>query len=212
MQNHWDAIYRDADTQKLGWYEAKPSMSLELIEHCCLDPEQPILDVGAGASVLIDHLLARGHRRLIATDISSKALATMKARLGKEKEAFVQWLIDDITESKKLTSIGEVAVWHDRAVLHFLTEETERQAYRELLFRLVPVNGFAIIATFALGGAEMCSGLQVRQYNSSMLSEFLGPQFTLLESHDYPYFQPSGNPRPFIYTRFQKTSELFQDG
>ncbi len=190
----------------MGWYEETPTLSLSLIERCEIAADQPILDVGAGASTLVDHLLTQGYQGLIATDVSANALQTLQTRLGAAQAAQVQWVVDDLTGGEKLARLGEVAVWHDRAVLHFLTEEAQRQAYRDLLLKLVPVNGFVVIATFAVGGAEMCSGLPIRQYNSALLAEFLGANFTLLESHDYTYHMPSGNPRLFVYTRFQRTA------
>lgn len=205
MQNHWDTVYTNIPTEKLGWYESEPKPSLELISRCQLAPNDPILDIGAGVSTLIDHLLARGHRRLLAADLSPTALETLQQRLGETASAKVAYLCDDITRPQTLPTLAGVRLWHDRALLHFLQDEDHKASYLETLRKVLAPGGFVIIAAFSLSGAEMCTGLPVHRYSVEMLARFLGPEFVLLEGQEVTYYQPSGSPRPFVYTRFQHT-------
>jgi hypothetical protein len=145
-----------------------------------------------------------GYRNLYAVDISSVALEKAKAQLGKERASFVHWMVDDITNPSTVLQHQSIAVWHDRAVFHFLTEEQDRQIYHSLLQKTVMPGGFVIMATFASDGATRCSGLAVQRYSTESLLEFLGDGFKLIESLDYTYQMPSGNLRPYVYARFQK--------
>lgn len=202
-QEHWNTIYTHAETTSLGWYEETPTPSLQLLAQCALPQNAPILDVGAGASTFIDHLLAQTYSTIIAVDISPAALAKLQQRLGPQASR-VRWLVDDLTAPQHITQLEPVALWHDRAVLHFLVEDQPRQVYFATLRQLVKLSGYVIIAAFALGGATKCSGLPVRNTNGATLSAELGSDFTLVEAFDHTYHMPSGDPRPFVYTLFQR--------
>ena len=203
-KRHWNEAYRNKDTEQLGWYEEKPLPSLELVERCGLAKDARILNVGAGASTLIDELLERGYENLIATDISEMGLQTLKDRLGREKSKRVEWIVDDLAEPRRLDKVDPVDLWHDRAVLHFLVEEEDQMTYFDLLRGLVRPGGYVIIAAFNLEGASMCSGLSVKNYNAEMLADQLGPEFEMLEAFDYLYVQPSGGKRPYVYGLFKR--------
>ncbi len=124
--------------------------------------------------------------------------------LDKEKADQVHWLVDDITNPSTMFQLQNVALWHDRAVFHFLTEDRDRTTYHSLLQKIIKPGGFVIMATFSINGSEKCSGLPVRRYTAESLSEFLGDGFKLVESVDYTYQMPSGDLRPYVYVRFQK--------
>lgn len=203
-QAHWDAAFTNNPTDRLGWYEKIPGPSLDLIKKCNLQKSDRILNVGAGATTLVDELLWQGYKNIIASDVSPMALEKLKSRLGNLGEK-VQWIIDDLTAPKKLKQIEAVDLWHDRAVLHFFTEEPDQDTYFELLKSLVSPKGFVIIAVFNLNGATKCSGLPVFRYNENMLKSKLGSGFNLVEAFDYSYTMPSGDKREYIYTLFQKT-------
>ena len=203
---HWDSIYASTAEERLGWFERSPDVSLSLISRCGLGPDDPILDVGAGASRLVDELFAQGHRRVIATDISATGLAVAKARLGEERARAVEWIVDDVTRPTRLRDLRDVALWHDRAVLHFLLGEEERAAYVETVRTVLRPGGYAIVAAFSLEGAEVCSGLEVRRYDEGMLAEVLGEEFRLLESVRHVHRNPADDSRPYAYARFQRTS------
>lgn len=160
--------------------------------------------MGAGVSTFIDYLIEKGFSNIIATDISKIALNKLKERLGKEKASKVRWIVDDITQPFYIQNLRDISVWHDRAVLHFLLKENQQQIYLSTLKKVIKKGGYVIIAAFSLEGAKKCSGLDVKNYDQNMLAEFLGEDFSLLEYFDYTYYMPSGEPRPYIYTLFQK--------
>ena len=204
MKEHWDEIYAGLDVDELTWYEEIPEPSIRLLSKCNIDKNESILDVGAGASTFIDYLLNQGFKNIIAADISEIALNKIKERLGREKASSVRWIVDDITEPVHIPNIKDIAVWHDRAVLHFLLEEKQQKVYLSTLKKALKNKGYVIIATFSLKGARKCTGLDVKNYDQDLLAEFLGEDFKLLEYFDLTYHMPSGEPRPYIYTLFQK--------
>lgn len=204
IKTHWNNVYSSSSVNQLGWYEDKPSVSLELIERCSINKHDPILDVGSGATTLIDFLVNQQYQRIIALDISEIAIEKLQTRLSAEKASQVQWLIGDITNPTTFLELRDIAIWHDRALLHFLTEFEQQQAYLSNLKRVVRDGGFVIIATFAKEGASQCSGLNVKRYDHQSLAAFLGEEFELKESVDFEYQMPSGSMRPYVYGRFQK--------
>jgi len=203
LKVHWDQTYEKATVDKLGWYEDFPKASLQLIEKCYFNSNARLLNVGVGATTLIDELLKKGYKNIIASDISEKAIDELKTRL-EEKSNKVEWIVDDLMNSNELNKIESVDLWHDRAVLHFFNEKIKQDKYFSLLKKLVKQNGFVIIAVFNLNGAEKCSGLPVYRYNEDMLSEKLGSEFSLMESFDFTYTMPSGDKREYVYTLFRK--------
>jgi len=209
-KSHWNATYENTPTDQLGWYEEAPGPSLDLIIETGLPPSARILDAGSGATTLIDALLDRGYANLLAVDISEVALERLQARLAPEAATQVQWIVGDLTDSETLASIAPVDVWHDRAVLHFLTDAADRAAYVQALRSVVKPGGYVIIAAFALDGADRCSGLDVRNYDAEMINDLLGPDFEMERSLSHTYHQPSGAPRPYVYTRFRRVHPASQ--
>lgn len=206
MKAHWDKIYDRNPIEKLGWFEEEPIPSLQLITKCNLPKDAVILNVGAGASTLIDELLKDGYKNVIVNDISSSALRNLKLRLGEEQSKKVRWVEDDLTNPDTLETLEQVDLWHDRAVLHFFIDSEEQNAYFDLLKNLVRIKGAVIIATFNLSGAIKCSGLPVFRYNENMLQKKLGPAFIMREAFDYTYQMPSGDTREYVYTLFERLS------
>lgn len=204
LKAHWNEVYESTEVKTFGWYEDKPTLGLRLLAKCNIEKSDPILDVGAGASTFIDCLLNEGYSNIIATDISEVALKKLKERLGVRKASEVKWIIDDITNPAYVCKLENIAVWHDRAVLHFFLEEDQIQTYFSTLKKIVRNGGYVLIAAFSLKGAKKCSGLDVKNYDSNMLIDNLGKGFHLIEALDYNYRMPSGNIRPYIYTLFQR--------
>ncbi|GBD92137.1 N5-glutamine S-adenosyl-L-methionine-dependent methyltransferase [bacterium BMS3Abin04] len=203
-KKHWNEIYSKNDIKKLGWYEESAKPSLDLIQKCNLNKDAIILDVGSGATTLILELVNNCYKNIIATDISEAALTIAQNNLRDEEKELVKWIVDDITDPEYIKEIGAIDLWHDRTVLHFLTEEKQKEGYFSTLKHLVKIGGFVIIAVFALGGAQKCSGLDIVNYNHKMVSNFLGDNFKLLHYFPYLYIQPSGGERPYVYTLFQR--------
>jgi len=202
-KSHWDKAYIRTEFDKLGWYEENPEPSLRLINKCKLKKTDIILNVGAGATTLVDNLLEMGFNNIIANDISSEAIEELKQRLGKNSQN-VKWVLDDLTKPLILNNLEKVDLWHDRAVLHFFNSEYEQDSYFDLINKLVKKNGHVIIAAFNLDGARKCCGLPVHRYDRRMLQEKLGTDFVLLEEFDYTYHMPSGDTREYVYTLFKR--------
>lgn len=160
--------------------------------------------MGAGASTFIDYLIDKGFSNIIATDISEIALNKLKKRLGKEKASQVRWIVDDITKPIYIQNLRDISVWHDRAVLHFLLKDNQQQEYLSTLKKEIKKDGYVIISAFSLEGVKKCSGLDVKNYDQNILVKFLGEDFSLLEYFNYKHYMPSGEPRLYIYTLFQK--------
>src|SRR5690606_14737754 len=146
---------------RTGFWEPTPEMSLGLVERAGLAPNDLILDAGGGASTFVDSLLDRGHANVAVADISSVALGRVQERLG-VRAPLVRWLQADLSDPTSLRDVTDVALWHDRAVLHFLTDEAEREAYSAIVNRVVRPGGFVVLAAFSLTGAPKCTGLPVR--------------------------------------------------
>jgi len=180
MKEHWNEIYEALDIDELPWQEEIPEPSIKLLTKCQINKDEPVLDLGAGASTFVDYLINQGFSNVIAADISEIALNKLKERLGKEKASSVRWIVDDITQPIHIQNLKDIAVWHDRAVLHFLLEESQQQMYLSTLKKVIKRGGYVIIAAFSLKGAKKCSGLDVKNYDQNMLAKFLGEDFNNL--------------------------------
>lgn len=203
-EQHWQRVYLDKDSNKVSWFEDSPVASLELLQGANLSSSSSVIDVGGGASVLVDTLLARGLENLTVLDISSAALNVTKARLGVAAE-HVTWIAADITYSSLPQSAYDV--WHDRAVFHFLTDPSSRAAYVTALKNALREGGHALIATFAPDGPLKCSGLQTMRYDAAGLLEVLGAdEFKLLEQRLVQHVTPSGGTQAFTYALFRRSS------
>ena len=199
-REHWEEVWRKKAPSEVSWYQADPTRSLSLILSCDLPSEAKIIDVGGGASLLIDRLLEKGFTNLTLLDISLKALQVARERLG-ARAAKVRWWVSDITQAKLPP---QFKLWHDRAVFHFLTEVEARQKYLQVLNRALKVGGYLIMATFALDGPPKCSGLEVRRYSPQTLQQELGENFVLVSSSEETHLTPQQMPQKFIYCCFQK--------
>ncbi len=200
-ERHWDAVYADRAPTELSWYRPRLERSLEWIDACGLEPPAQIVDIGGGASTLVDDLLARGFEGVTVVDLSARALERAQARLG-PAAARVRWIVGDLTTP--LLAAASVDLWHDRAVFHFLTDERQRRAYVEQLRRALRPRGCVILASFGPSGPQRCSGLPVRRHSSAQLHEALGPGFTLLRSADEVHQTPAGAAQAFAYALCQR--------
>ncbi|MGZ8689436.1 MAG: class I SAM-dependent methyltransferase, partial [Aeromicrobium sp.] len=162
-RDHWQEVYETKSPTEVSWFQNEPVVSLELIDGLGVEPSEPIIDVGGGASTLVDHLLERECTDVTVLDISAAALAVAKERLTGRAED-VTWLAEDLMA---WSPARQFAVWHDRAVLHFLTDAADRRRYGEILSAAVAPGGHAVIGTFALGGPTHCSGLEVQQHDAA---------------------------------------------
>lgn len=203
IKAHWRHVYQNKAPSEVSWFQAEPTLSLELIDHCGLSADAPIIDVGGGASVLVDRLLGRGYSRLSVLDVATDALAVSRERLSAEAEK-VQWIESDITA---YSPQSRFALWHDRAVFHFLTDPADRVRYVHALTQALGPGGNLILASFAIGGPEKCSGLPVVQYDADRLLGELGSTFQLLEQRDENHVTPAGRTQAFTYFRLVRRPE-----
>jgi len=197
-KEHWEKTYAARRSDGLSWYQEKPDHSLAMIHRAGTGLDEPIIDVGGGASVLVDHLLQEGYKDLTVLDISSIALEKARERLG-TRSGLVRWIENDITA---WAADRSYSLWHDRAVFHFLTRQEDRNSYVRALHKCLPSGGQAIIAAFAIGGPEKCSGLEIVQYDSNVLATELGAEFRLLEQAAEEHYTPAGALQKFGYYRF----------
>lgn len=197
-QEHWQSTYQTKGEQEVSWFQDSPEPSLGLIEGCAAAPDA-IIDIGGGASRLIDALLHRGYRDATVLDLSSSALTAAKARIDSTGD-HVQWIVADVT---KWEPDRTYAVWHDRAAFHFLTAAADREAYIARLSQALKPGGHAIIATFAPDGPERCSGLPVVRYDADSLAETLGPAFQLTGTQRHLHATPWGSTQSFQFSIFR---------
>jgi SAM-dependent methyltransferase len=199
-KQHWEEVYHGKSPDETSWFQTNPRISLSMIENTGFGVSAALIDIGGGASLLADHLLDRGYRDLTVLDISRAALDRAFRRLG-EKSPSIDWLECDVTRFKP----GRVFdIWHDRAAFHFLTLKEDRERYSAALRSALKPGGQAIIATFAPGGPERCSGLPVVRYDSDKLGAVLGPAFELEEQEDEAHRTPAGGEQQFRFFRFKK--------
>lgn len=192
---HWKKIYENKHEGEVSWFQERPASSLGLIARSGIGKNAAIIDVGGGASRLVDHLLDAGYTDLTVLDIADIALEKARARLSVRADAVV-WYSADITG---WTPSRRFDLWHDRAVFHFLTEEADRKAYVATLSSALRVGGQAIIGTFAPGGPERCSGLLIRQYDAEGLLAEFGPNFRLSDTLSEDHLTPGGKVQKFQF-------------
>lgn len=199
---HWEEVYGSRDATAVSWYQPVPALSLAWIEEVAPPSSDPrVLDVGGGASTLVDHLLERGYRRVTVLDLAAAALEAARHRLA-DRAGEVEWVAGDLLDYAPL---GPVDLWHDRAVLHFLLGADERARYAAVLRRALPPGGHAVIATFAVGGPTRCSGLETAQYDAARLMELVGEGFTLVREQSELHRTPAGGDQLFAYFLLRRT-------
>lgn len=197
-KQHWEHIYTHKSPQEVSWTQGKPSLSLNWIKDLNLPKDAPIIDVGGGESHLVDHLLDLGFTDITVLDISKAALHRSQKRLG-DKATTVQWIEADITTFQPTRSY---ALWHDRAVFHFLTKENEIAYYRELAQD--KVSDYLLLGTFSKKGPLKCSGLPITQYDIDALSACFKKCFDVQQQKEELHTTPFDTTQAFLYALFKK--------
>lgn len=200
-KQHWEQVYNTKASDAVSWFQAHADQSLRLIHNTGLTKDAAIIDVGGGASGLVDDLVAEGYSDLTVLDLSLAALAVAKQRLGKLAET-VHWMEGDITRVE--FPLHRFDIWHDRAVFHFLTDQADRHAYVDCVMHAVRPGGHVIVATFAEDGPEKCSGLPVIKYQPETLHAEFGGIFQLIEHKKEAHHTPFGTVQQFIYCYCRK--------
>lgn len=199
-KTHWETVYAIRAETQVSWYQDDPKLSLELIDAFAPEQGGRIIDIGGGASVLVDRLLERPFEKVAVLDISETALEKARARLGDRGDR-VDWIAADVTT---VDSLGSFDLWHDRAVFHFLTDAGDRSAYVDLARRTIPPGGHLILATFAKDGPTQCSNLDVCRYDAEALDAELGDAFERVREARELHQTPSGASQSFIYAVFRR--------
>jgi 2-polyprenyl-3-methyl-5-hydroxy-6-metoxy-1,4-benzoquinol methylase len=198
---HWENVYATKAEDEVSWFQENPAPSLELIDLAKPAPETAIIDIGGGASRLVDRLVALGFQNVSVLDISEASLEVARKRLGNSANA-VQWIVADVTG---WTPTQTFDVWHDRAAFHFLIEPSDRAAYVACIKKSVAPGGHVIIGTFAIDGPEKCSGLPVCRYDAKSLADQLGEEFELMEARRHDHATPWKSEQRFQFCVFRRT-------
>jgi 2-polyprenyl-3-methyl-5-hydroxy-6-metoxy-1,4-benzoquinol methylase len=193
---HWENVYQTRGEQEVSWFQDSPQPSLDLIARYATNKHAAIVDIGGGTSRLVDALLEQGFDSVSVLDLSQAALDAAQRRLGTHA-ANVQWIAADVTVWQPSQRFD---VWHDRAALHFLTEDRDRDAYLTRLHADVAPGGHAIIGTFASDGPERCSGLPVQRYDPADLAKVVGPAFELIDQHRHRHVTPRSVVQSFQFS------------
>ncbi len=202
-KHHWGKVYQDKEPGQVSWYQSYPRVSLDMIASTKISLNKKIIDVGAGASVLVDKLLEIGFKDITVLDISLKAIEYSQERL-KQNASKIKWIEADITDFEPPEQYD---LWHDRAVFHFLTNQQDRKKYVCTMEKAVKVGGHVIMAAFALDGPLKCSGLDVERYDSQKMEIELGSSFELVKSIDEVHKTPWDKEQKFTYCYFKKTKD-----
>jgi SAM-dependent methyltransferase len=197
---HWENVCTTKGENEVSWFQQSPAPSLELIVQAGATSTSAIIDVGGGASRLVDNLIAQGFEDVTVLDLSGAALAAARSRLGGRAER-VDWIVADATNWEPARVYD---IWHDRAAFHFLTDADDRAAYIARLKRGLKIGGHAIIATFALDGPEKCSGLPVARYDSASLGQALGASFKLIHTQRHLHATPWDARQSFQFSVFRR--------
>ena len=203
-QDHWQNVYTSRSHTEVSWYQDEPARSLEFIAASGVAKDRPIIDVGGGASTLVDHLLDRGYTQLTVLDLAAAALQQARDRLGARADQ-VEWRVDDVLSFRPQR---RYSLWHDRAVLHFLVDADQRQQYVDTLKHSLEPDGYAVLATFGPEGPQKCSGLPVRRYSVDLFMELLGHEFELTDQAIEEHATPGGATQQFLYTGWKRNFRL----
>lgn len=199
-RDHWQKVYETKSPDSVSWHQVLPGPSLAALDRIGAGQDSSLIDIGGGASTLVDALLDRGWRDLTVLDIAGSALDAAKARLA-DRASQVDWVAADVTQWRSDRTFD---VWHDRAAFHFLTEDDQRASYRRALDAATAPGSHVILAAFAIDGPEKCSGLPVRRYDARDLAAELGPGFEPVEDWREEHFTPWGAAQSFQWTVFKR--------
>lgn len=195
-KEHWEKVYSTKTSIEVSWFQEHAALSLKLIRDAEVPKSASIIDVGGGASTLVDDLLSEGFGSLTVMDLSGAALDTVRSRIGRQAVR-VRWVEANVLDAE-LPAHG-YDVWHDRAVFHFLITDEERRAYKEKVLHAVKPGGMVIVATFAEDGPSKCSGLPAMRYSAAALHAEFGEPFQLLGHERESHRTPGGNEQKFVY-------------
>jgi SAM-dependent methyltransferase len=199
-KKHWENIYQTKQINEVSWFQATPETSLDFIRQFNLSITAKIIDIGGGDSFLVDHLLELGYKDITVLDISEGALDRAKQRLG-DRAKIIKWIVADAATFKPTEKYD---FWHDRATFHFLTQEEEISNYIDIAQKSIKQNGIIVLGTFSENGPKKCSGIEIRQYSETTMTERLKLFFEKINCITIDHITPSGTIQNFIFCSFRK--------
>lgn len=200
-RSHWQGVWTSKQAEAVSWFQPEPATSLALIAKAELRKDAGIVDIGGGASRLVDRLLDKGYAHIAVLDVSDAALEVAHQRLGARGDD-VTWIDSDVLEWRPVPGLFEL--WHDRAVFHFLTRPEEQKAYRNVMMTALVPGGWAVLGTFAPDGPEKCSNLPVARHDAASLARILGPDFDMIEELRENHLTPGGAVQKFCWSVFRR--------
>jgi 2-polyprenyl-3-methyl-5-hydroxy-6-metoxy-1,4-benzoquinol methylase len=199
-KKHWENIYQTKQLHEVSWYQPTPETSLNFINELKIPKNAKIIDIGGGDSFLVDHLLEAGYLDITILDISEAAIERAKIRLGNKADK-VRWIIADIADFAPTETYD---LWHDRAAFHFLTQPTEIDRYLSAAKNGVSPNGYLLMGTFSDQGPKKCSGIEIKQYNETTMTDLFAPDFTKVTCITVDHPTPFKTSQNFIFGCFRR--------
>ena len=199
-KEHWNTIYQNKEPNQVSWFQEKPTISIDFINKLFIEKTASIIDVGGGDSLLVDYLLKAGYTNITVLDISEKAIAKAKNRLGSKADK-VKWIVSDILDFK---SEDHCDVWHDRAAFHFITSQKGIEKYIKGLDKYVTSNGSVILGTFSKTGPKKCSGIPITQYSEDSIKALFEPLFKKESCVEQDHLTPFDTLQNFIFCTLKK--------
>jgi SAM-dependent methyltransferase len=199
-KNHWEKIYQTKEFQEVSWYQATPAISLDFLTQFDIPLTARIIDVGGGDSFFVDCLLDQGYQDITVLDISETALAKARKRLG-DRAALIKWIVADIADFHPFEKYD---FWHDRATFHFLTEEQEIENYIRIVQQSISPKGILVLGTFSENGPQKCSGIEIKQYSETTMTNRLKQFFEKVKCFHVDHRTPFDTVQNFIFCSFRK--------
>lgn len=202
-KKHWENIYQTRELKDVSWFQPTPETSLDFFKQFNVPKTAKIIDIGGGDSFLVDHLLDLAYQDISVLDISEAAIEKAKQRLG-ERAKNVKWIVADAATFKPTEKYD---FWHDRAAFHFLTDEQEISNYLETAQQNISPMGILVIGTFSEEGPKKCSGIEIKQYSETTMTEQLNKFFEKIKCIIVDHKTPSGSIQNFVFCSFRKSQK-----
>ena len=199
-KKHWENIYKTSELKDVSWFQPTPETSLEFFRQFNVSTTAKVIDIGGGDSFLVDHLIDLGYQDITVIDISVAAIERAKRRLG-DKEKKVKWIIADAANFKPPEKYD---FWHDRAAFHFLTDDQEISNYLETAQQNIKPTGVLVIGTFSEQGPKKCSGIEIKQYSETTMTNRLKLFFEKIKCITVDHKTPFDTIQNFVFCSFRK--------
>jgi len=200
LKSHWENIYSSKNEDGVSWFQEYPKTSINLIEKYSINKSISIIDIGSGRSRILKNLIQNEYENLTYLDISQEASFKSKISLG-NKQDLVQWHVVNVLD---FDSDNNFAIWHDRAVFHFLISKEDIEKYKQVALKNIVQGGYLILGTFSENGPEKCSGLNVSRYSPESLKKIFNPEFKMIESFTTDHKTPFDTNQNFLFSIFKK--------